>query len=59
MSQTTTLENVMDRVDEMSKLHSDEYIKVNDIAFTSLDTVMTCPPKTGPVIKLGLGYNKG
>ena len=39
MYNMTTLENVMDRVNEMSKLHSDEYIKVNDIAFTSLDTV--------------------
>jgi len=39
MYNMTTLENVMDRVGEMSKLHSDEYIKVNDIAFTSLDTV--------------------
>lgn len=39
MHNMTTLENVMDRVEGMSKLHSDEYIKVNDIAFTSLDTV--------------------
>ena len=39
MHNMTTLENVMDRVEGMSKLHSDEYIKVNDIAFTSLDTI--------------------
>ena len=39
MSHTTTLSEVMERVEGMSKLHSDEYIKVNDIAFTSLDKV--------------------
>ena len=39
MSQNTMLSEVMERVETMSKLHSDEYIKVNDIAFTSLDTV--------------------
>ena len=39
MSQTTTLSEVMTRVENMSRYHRDMNIKTKDISFNSLDTV--------------------
>ncbi len=39
MSQMTTLENVFDRVHEMSQHHHDKFIEVKEIDFRSLETI--------------------